>query len=450
MEQGLVHRTARRPRGSSRKFGLHDLKRALDNLAPGNRISMSSLSAYWNGKTVPVGRTTELLAACLFKDDEAQRKRFCAEISGERIRSKPASDPWKSLRRGDARISVGIVESGPLAVSSMSGSERSEGFFDFLLNRTGIYSALPFDFVSSDIVTAVTGRSFHLACPLLECPDRTRVLRFFSTPVRISVAAVAFSSTGDDGFADRIGRALRTLSTRSMIDLSDGDLVVADVEIGGLFVLQAMHSFENSGVRIVRVKQGQLDEYVRCLKGGRPAVAVLDEYSAVALLQRLGSGGRLLIEPWSDHFRPGQRRLPSYPLGFATARHQGAWTDYFAHALERTLEAEMDLVVWAYARLWAELVWDLSAVVPRDRSPGPTRSYPAVLLQSRTAGQLARAEQWADRVVGFSRHIPESSRYLAAAIWREILTLAADQRPSALDELAAALPLLGAALSKEA
>ncbi len=163
-------------------------------------------------------------------------------------------------------------------------------------------------------------------------------------------------------------------------------------------------------------------------------VAILDEISASTLLKRLKGKARMLVDPWNQP-RLGERRLPSYPLGWALARAHDNFLDYFDDAMSRWLEAELDFVSWAYSRLWAELVADLSEVVPSDEDVPPSPHHPRPWLEYRSPQQITRAEAWADRLLGFHQSQPEPGRYISSPLWREVISLASGQRRHALSQV---------------
>lgn len=379
----------------------------------GDRLGVTRQTVYsWlRGTQLPLANRIDELAGALHPKDPQRRV-----ILGDRLKEAvkdvrslgQAGDPM-AKRLGEQPLAVGVVPYWPFAKVVPNETTEDPGFMVNLFRRFAAYAGFAVTETEMQLTTLesqlASGKS-DVALAVLATVDRSLALKFFTSPIRISLNAVVFADRSiDTARLNRIRDALRFSREYNSARAREILPVVVAMEVGGIYVKQGLR-FGNDNVRFLDTYDKH--EYLKALanrpNGQRIPVAVADEHMCMQIIAA-SERPAVNVFPWCPE--PGESEaLPRYRLGIAVARQQAPWAEFFVHGMAMLLDADAGSVAALYQMLREDLLGQCSHAIAKSNAnlakydidlPGIGTSE-----TMRAGGRGDPAQAWVNRLLGLS------------------------------------------------
>lgn len=390
---------------------------SLRAVASETQLSVPALSSWKRGERAPRRDNIRRLAAFFYPDaaHESERGRFVTRLL--EAATQPTSVSGRSTVDSlleDFRI--GVVEYGPFA-----NADDPATFLTGMMDRFTRESGITPNFQAAAIHEAgesLKSGKYHLVLSLLATPDRSVRIKFFHTPVSVSVNAVILrrdlpsETEPRREFESALRRALTPRATT--VPHETVTALIHPDEVGGLYTRISL-DFDRVPAYIQRLERYSIEEYADKLlsgrgKGGTKLVAIIDEFACLQLLDRLNGEGHLVfpLAESSNAMMHSRSARPIYPLSVGINRDEPALSEFLSELLTLFLMCDFEHVAWLYTRLYQELV---DTAVKGLRADGGNPS----------ADPEGDASTWAGRVLRLD--LPQ---YAPSSEWERIILRAQD------------------------
>jgi hypothetical protein len=369
-------------------------------------VSLSLVNAWRGAKRQPTQQQANKLARHLFPASSERQRWLERSLVSEKIEAK--STLLKELDRNRRALRVGSANVSTYGIPGL----LDEWFTRFSRLSTLDHRNLPREELV-DLKDQLEKDEIDIGVGLFAALDRSLMIKFFETPIRVGLNAVVLDKT-----LKRTGWTVEQLRSTIAPEeperaLADSRLqpIVVESDVGGVYASKVL-GFGASDVVYPsdRLYSSYVEKLIEeeaqyaNLRISKVPIAMVDDFAALSLLLMLykrGVPGRLVF-PFSNDESGGNAKkwMPEYLISIAVKRTNTELVGYLQDALRLFLRIEVQMISSSYLKACEYFEGRMLELCARSRAC--SGHDPSDFLEPYQAGELEETRKWVRYTFGIT------------------------------------------------